>query len=778
MPRSLTSSEVGIPKFPINFQDLESDDFSTLSFFDLSSHSRAKQSIDFGLKMRSMGGHVFVIGGDRSGRLTATVDYLREYVKVFPPASDWVYLNNFAFPHRPIPFRLPNGQGFKLKSKMADFIEGVYEIFHKTFTNSNFVRQLNSLTHDLENDVRQEIEKVQEFAHKRGLHIESSTDEVIIHHLDENERTSKRIKTKKKPFNPKDVQAIRDELSKITIAANIRSRELHIKLVELQRVEAQRVLEPLIQPIIEEFSPYLESWLQDLATDIVTHVNDFLSDGGLDEEVANRYSVNLLVDNRHADYPNVILEPNPTYERLFGSIKYRSGRSGYETDFTLIRAGNIHRANGGILVLRAEGLANNPEVWAALKVALRDRVIRIEEHHRENAMPMLDAPEPQSIPLDLQVFIIGAPTWYYNFLYNDPEFKTYFKIKADIDPDLPATDENIRVYSRLLQQFALKDNKKRIEVEAIQYLLGYSSRWIQNRERLSARFELISDILSEACVFANEDKSELIRFEDVRSALYNRRLRNSSNEDRAHRDIESGLILIDTQGKCVGQVNGLSVLSSGDHQYGIPNRITARTYAGEEGVINIERLIEMGGPIQQKGVLILDGFLNGTFAQNYPVSCNCSITFEQSYNEVEGDSASLAELLAILSSLSGIKLRQDIAVTGSVNQYGAVQAVGGINHKIEGFFRLCHHRGLTGNQGVIIPQSNINNTVLRDEVTEAIRNKQFHIWAVDTVEEAIELLSGISAGKPDKKGHYPKQTVYGAVSRQLDRYQKAINEKY
>ncbi len=769
MIKPLSATEVGIPKFPINSHDLTDSDFTVTTYFDLSSHNRAKQSIDFGLKMRQMGSHVFVIGGDRSGRLTATVDYLREYIKQFPPSPDWVYLNNFASPHRPIPFRLPTGIGHKLKCSMEDFMDGVFEVFHKTFTNPAFVKQINAFTAALENEVRQEIEKVQEFAQGKGLYIESNSDDFTIHSMSDGEGKSK----KKPSFNPEDIQTIRDQLGAITAAANIRGRELNVKLTELQRLEADRVLQPLIKPLFEEFSPYIDAWLHDLAQDILDHVDDFLNDNRM-EELRNRYAVNLLVDNRNTENPNVIVEPNPTYESLFGSIKYRSGRTGYETDFTLIRAGNLHRANGGILVLRAEALANNPEVWFALKAALRDRVIRIEEHHRENAMPMLDAPEPRSIPLDVQIFIIGAPIWYYNFLYHDPEFKNYFKIKADIDPDLPATTANVSVYTKLIRQFALKDNKKDIEAEAIQYLLGYSSRWIEHRGRLSARFELISDILNESSVLANEAKSEIIRFEDVRSALHNRRMRNSGLEDRSHRDIESGLILISTEGETTGQVNGLTVLTNGDHQYGLPSRITARTYAGEEGVINIERLIEMGGPIQQKGVLILDGYLKGMFAQKHPVSCNCSITFEQSYGEVEGDSASLAELVAILSALSDLPIRQDVAVTGSVNQYGIVQAVGGINHKIEGFYRLCLHRGLTGRQGVIIPKSNVDNVILRDDVTSAIYSKMFHVWAVSTVEEALEILTGLSAGKINEKGRYPKRTVFGAVQRKLIEYQKVL----
>jgi predicted ATP-dependent protease len=769
--RQLKFEEVGLPQFAINPEDLAGNNFTGLTYFDLSSHCKAKQSIDFGLKMRHAGSNVFVVGGDRSGRLTATVEYLQEYIKQFPPESDWLYLNNFSSTHRPIPYRMPAGKGYDLKVALGELVEAIYDIFNKTFSNPAFISQINAFSTALENEVRKEIDKVQEFARDHGLRIESSEEEFTVHPLSKTGGGGEELS-----YTSNDLQEIRDQLAQITAMAHFKGRELHQKIQELKRLESERILFPLMKPIIEVFSPFIADWLHSLAEDILEHVDDFLIEGGLPQEIENRYAVNLLVDNRNMDHPNVIVEPNPTYENLFGSIKYRSSQAGYVTDFTLIRPGSLHQANGGILILRAESLASNPDVWVALKAALRDRSIRIEERHRENAMPILDAPEPKSIPLNVQIFMIGAPIWYYSFFYNDPEFKTYFKIKAEIEPDLPATPQNISVYTKLIRQFALQNNKKDIEAEAIQYLIGYSSRWIQYRKRLSARFELISDILSEASILASEGKSEVIRHEDVRGALYNRRLRNCGLEDRAHQDIESGLILIDTEGSVIGQVNGLSVLMTGDHQYGLPNRITARTYAGEEGIVNIERLTEMGGPIQQKGALILDGYLKGKFAQQQPVSCTCSLTFEQSYGEIEGDSASLAELVAILSSLASVSVRQDIAVTGSINQFGLVQAVGGVNHKIEGFYRLCLHRGLTGKQGVIIPNSNRDHIVLRDDVSEAIARNKFHIWSVATIEEALELLTSMPAGEADSKGNYPRGTIFAAIGEQLKVYQKALQK--
>jgi predicted ATP-dependent protease len=412
-----------------------------------------------------------------------------------------------------------------------------------------------------------------------------------------------------------------------------------------------------------------------------------------------------------------------------------------------------------------------------LKSTLRDNKIRIEEPQREHTLPLLDAPEPKAIPLDVQVIIIGAPRWYYPFFFIDPEFKSYFKVKIDIDPDLPVTLENLKTYAHLIQQTAIHHPGLKVDRNAVEYLTGYSARWAGHREKISARFELIADILVEAATFSKERKSTSISLKDMKDALKARRRRNNRLEDRSYEEIIQNQVLIDTQGEAIGQVNGLAVLTTGDHAYGIPSRITAQTYAGELGVINIERLAELGGPLQQKSALILDGFLNGIFAQKFPVSCSCSITFEQSYGGIEGDSASLAELVAILSSLGRIPLRQDIAVTGSINQFGQMQVVGGVNYKIEGFYQVCKQRGLTGTQGVILPAANAQNLTLHDEVVEDIAANKFFVWPVNTVQEALELLTGKAAGKMEESGAFTKDSVFEAVSQQLEKYHHILSKR-
>jgi predicted ATP-dependent protease len=538
------------------------------------------------------------------------------------------------------------------------------------------------------------------------------------------------------------------------VTVTLASQKIQKKGDELKRNLAQKSISPLIHKFQEEFSTYLGTWIDDLKSHILKHIDDFTEQE--DEESKSSialdewYAVNLFVHHDNTLSSKVHLEPNPVYENLFGSIKYRTNANGsVETNFTMIRPGALHLANGGMLILRADALANNPDAWEALKGALRDKVIRIEERVRDSSLPLLDAPQPKDIPLDVQVFLVASPYWYYNFFFNDPDFRTYFKVKAEIDPDLPATPHNVYVYKNLIHKNAKEKTGIDITEKAVDYLMGHSARWVGHRERLSARFELIFDILMEAGVLTEHD---YICEDTIRKVLKNRRLRNARLEEVSLEDILSKQVLIDTRGTVVGQVNGLTVLNTGDHEYGMPSRITARTYAGDEGVVNIERLTDMGGPIQQKGMLIIEGFLKGLFAQNFPLSCACSLTFEQNYGGVEGDSASMAEVVAIVSSLSGFPVRQDMAITGSMNQFGAAQSVGGIHFKVEGFHAVCQKNGLTGTQGVILPQWNEVHLTLRENVVADIEGGKFFIWTVQSVFEAMELMLEKPCGIPLENG--------------------------
>jgi predicted ATP-dependent protease len=387
---------------------------------------------------------------------------------------------------------------------------------------------------------------------------------------------------------------------------------------------------------------------------------------------------------------------------------------------------------------------------------------------------MAGAPKPKPIPLDIKVVIVGAPHWYYTFFALDPDFRTHFRIKADIDPDIDADADNLATYRALIRASSKRLADRDCDDGAVDALLGQSARWAERRDRLTARFEMVEDVLSEAAVLAGEDGDSCLTAGHVEAALEARRQRNSRLEDRAQEEIGLGTLMIDTDGAAVGQINGLTVRSMGDHDFGLPARVTAQTYAGERGILNIERDTALGGPIQQKGVLVLEGFLKGRFAQRFPLSFSASITFEQSYAGIEGDSASLAELIAILSSLAGVPIRQDVAITGSVNQFGRAQAIGGANEKIEGFFRTCAQAGLTGSQGVIVPAANARNLTLRPIVADAVAAGHFNVWTVADVESAGELLTGLSPGAADADGAYPPESLFGRVMARLEAYDRAL----
>ena len=448
------------------------------------------------------------------------------------------------------------------------------------------------------------------------------------------------------------------------------------------------------------------------------------------------------------------------------------------TDFTMIRAGSMHRANGGMLVLRAEALARNPTSWEFLKGALRDGEIRIEEPHRAGSVPLAGAPRPKAIALDIKVVIVGAPRWYYTFFSIDPDFQTYFKVKADIDADMDATPDNLASYAALIRTIAHDHRQVSCDDAAVQRLLGMAARWAEHREKLTARFEILEDVVTEAAEIVHEQGGDVVTEAIVIQASEHRRRRNARVEDRMQQSISEGTVMIDTSGEAVGQINALTVRDLGDHAFGGPSRVTARASVGRLGVINVERQVALGGPIQQKGVMVLQGYLAGCFAKRFPLSFNCSITFEQNYGGVEGDSASMAELVAVLSDLSGAPLRQDIAITGSVNQHGESQAIGGAHHKIEGFFRSCVEQdGLTGHQGVVIPAVNEKNLILRDEVAAAVAGGEFHIWGVANIDDAVALFTGLDAGQPDDAGDYPPNSVYGRVMARLAEYDAILFER-
>ncbi len=778
--RSIPGEDLGLPRFAVP-APVEG---KTVYPFDFSSHRRAGQALKFALSISDPGFNVFVLGENRSGRMTATLNYLVSKAATRPAADDWVYLFNFRRPHKPKPYRLARGVGRHLRDRLAALIPSLRQQLHAAFEDPRYTARLRGAGAKLRERLELAYAELEEHARQQGLKIQRTEQGVGIIAVDAegNPRPWEGLSAEEQQKLTNAAHDIGERMRAIGAEAQKAEQQAGGVVMDIRRDIADGIIDGPMAQLESEFGHHagLRRWLIEMREDILEHLDRFLAEvpaGGRDV-AAERYAVNLIVDNTDNPHMPVVLEPNPTFQRLFGAIEYRAVSGALETDFRMIRGGALHRANGGILVLRAEAVAREPGVWEALKGAIRDGEVRIEEPQRTNVPALVESLAPKPIPLTVKVVLIGAPRWYYAYYSVDPNFLDYFKIKADIDPDMDATPENLAVYAQLLREASVKHAKgATLEDDAVAYLLGQAARWADARDKLTSKFEMLEDVLAEAGALRPAGNGGTIGADLIRQALAERRRRNARVEDRSQETIRKRIINIATDGAALGQVNALTVLDMGDHSFGLPSRVSASVYVGRLGVINIERMTEMGGPIQQKGVLIIEGFLNGRFAQRFPLSFAASITFEQNYGGVEGDSASMAELCAIVSALSGLKLRQDIAITGSMDQLGNAQVIGGANFKIEGFFRACKERGLTGRQGVIVPQANERNLTLRDEVVEAVRAGQFHIWSVATVDEAVALFTGVPVGELDDKGDYPPDSVYGRCMARLTAFDRILTER-
>lgn len=783
----LDAAAVGLPSF-----DLPTipDDGAPVDVFRLSSHARARDALDFGLKSRDTGFNIFVVGENRSGRMTTTLNYLRSHFKDGTKPNDWVYLNNFRHPSEPIAVHLPAGVGRSFRDAMADLIPNIRQALSVAFAREEYRQRIRQEEDAMRGAIRTRIEAIRGEAEAAGLSLVQAPQGMAVMLLDEKgqPRDAHELPDTERQAVEAAAKQASEKLAEVNREAARRQAEFNRRMREFSREVAASAISDLLDAFAGGFAEHqaLNRWLVAFRVDILENLSLFSRPAGGAEDTPDRpmpspeerYAVNLFVDNGDLDQPPVIVEANPTYANLFGRIEYRQVGGMLQTDFSLVRPGALHRANGGILVLRAEAIAAALDSWAQLKGALRDREIKVEELHRVGGVPIAGAPQPQPIPLDVKVMIVGAPDWYYAFFSIDPEFQTYFKVKAEIDPDMHATPDNLSCYARLIQHFAQEHAGAPCEGDAVRHLLGYASRLAADREKLSARFELIEDIVSEAVIEGGGGRGQPVTRDAVVAARRNRRNRNARIEDRTQEAITRGTVMIDTVGEVVGQINGLTVRDLGDHSFGAPARVTARTSIGRRGVTNIERETLLGGPIQQKGAMVIQGFLAGLFAQRQPMSFNASITFEQSYGGVEGDSASLAELLAILSDLSGVPLRQDLAVTGSVNQLGEVQAIGGLTQKAEGFYRTCLAAGgLTGDQGVVCPAANAVHLVLDEEPAKAVADGSFHIYAVDDIAAALELFTGQQAGTVDADGAYSPDSIYGRIAARLVEFDRILDER-
>lgn len=537
----------------------------------------------------------------------------------------------------------------------------------------------------------------------------------------------------------------------------------------------------------EKYKDFLEvvKYIENVKNDLLENLAQFLKEPEaptpfqflwMKELPFRRYEVNVIVDNSELKGAPVVVELNPTYQNLFGRMEKEAQFGVLTTDFTMIRGGSLHKANGGYLVLRVEVLLQNPLSWDSLKRALTSRKVAVEEPGERLGFISIKGLKPEPIPLNVKVILIGNPLLYQMLYIYDMDFLELFKVKADFDTIMNRTEENMRKYAAFVCAFCRKENLRHLDASAVAKVVEYSSRIAEDQEKLSTRFAEIADIIREANFYATQENAKNVTADHVKKAIEEKVYRSNLIQDKIKDMIKRNFLLIDTEGEAVGQVNGLSVIGLGDFAFGRPSRVTASIGMGKEGIIDIEREARLGGPIHTKGVMILSGYLAEKYAQDKPLSLSARLVFEQSYEEIEGDSASSTELYAILSALSGLPIKQNIAVTGSVNQKGEIQAIGGVNEKIEGFYEVCKAKGLTGKQGVLIPESNVQNLMLKEEIIDAVKAGKFHIYSVKTIEEGIEILTGVEAGSRRSDRTFEEKTVNYLVNERLKEIAERLRE--
>jgi len=754
---------------------------------------RAVRALKFGLGIKDRGFNIYVAGYPGTGRTTAVKNFLEDVARAKPVPSDWCYVNNFSNEYGPKAIELPAGRGKDFHKDMKSLVENARSALAKAFESEDYATKREATIEGLENQRKELTNQLNAEAQKEGFIIQSTRIGLLLIPV-----------IKGKPVSDQELMAlppkIREEIQKKRehLETDLRNamrqfvdmdRKIHEELDKVNRQVALYAIGQLVGDIAEKYKDMADvtAYLKDVQNDVLDNLSVFIRSP---EEAAQtpfqlpwakeapfkKYEVNVVVDNADVKGAPVVMESNPTYQNLFGRVEKEAQFGALVTDFTMIRAGSLHRANNGYLILPVEELLRKPFSYEGLKRALKSQHINIEELEEHMGFLTTKSLKPEPIPLSVKVVLIGDPYLYQQLYILDMEFSQLFKVKADFDTTMDRTNENVERYAAFVCMLCNKENLKHLESSGLAKLIEYSSRLAEDQEKLSTKFADVADVIREANFYASEKNSSLISDEHVKKAIEEKVYRSKLIQEKIQEMIKRGVLLIETDAEQVGQVNGLSVTGLGDFEFGTPSRVTASAGLGREGVIDIEREAKMGGPIHTKGVLILSGYLNERYAQDKPLSLSARLVFEQSYGGVEGDSASSTELYAILSALSGLPIKQNLAVTGSVNQKGEVQAIGGVNEKIEGFFEVCKAKGFTSKQGVMIPESNVQNLMLKEEIVEAVKNQKFHIYAVKTIDEGIELLTGVKAGTRQKDGTFEIGTVNYKIDQRLREMVEKLKE--
>jgi predicted ATP-dependent protease len=743
---------------------------------------RAVKALQFGLRIRKKGFNIYIAGMPGTGRRSAAVDFVKDLAKDMPVPPDWVYVYNFQEASKPNALSLPAGKGKEFKDDVERLVSGVPAALRNAFESDEYAKKRQTTMKAIEEERDEFTNNINRMTAEAGFQIQQTPIGMVLMPLvDDKPLTTEEFNQlsagAKERYRVKQAE-LQAKLQK----PFVQFRELEEKaekMVEgLNREVALYVLGPMLSIIKEKYGANNEviGYIDDVMKDILDNLDKFLAPVNKEQipffmEAPNpmaNYKVNLIVDNSQQKGAPVEIELNPSYYKLFGAIEKEARFGALVTNYTMIRGGSLHKANGGFIMMPVEGLFTDPSIWISLKQTISTEKLEIEEKEARLGFIATKSLQPEAIPFDTKIVIIGDPR-VYDILYTaDKDFKELFKIKADFDTSMERNDDNIKLFVTQICTLCAKEKLLPVDSGGLAAIIEYSSRLASDQNKLSTQFSIISDMVREADFYAKEDKSEVISKAHVLRQLEEKLYRSNMIQDKLREFIAKGIILIDTAEQAVGQVNGLAVLATGDFAFGNPSRITASIAVGREGVIDIERQAEMSGPSHTKGVLILSGYLNDTYAREKPLSLSARLVFEQNYGGVDGDSASSTELYSLLSALAGVPIKQYIAVTGSVNQKGDVQAIGGVNEKIEGFFEICKARGLTGKHGCMIPSSNVQHLMLKDEVITAIKDEKFHIWPVSTISEGIEVLTDMPAGQRNADGTFKKDTVNSLVQKRLD----------
>ena len=745
---------------------------------------RAVRALKFGLGIKNHGFNVYVAGYPGTGRKTAVKNFVEAQAKTQPVPPDWCYVNNFGNQYEPKAIKLPAGKGKEFREDLKNFIENVKNALPKAFESDDYIARRESTIKELENQRKQLIDEISGKAQREGFVIQTTPIGILLipvldgKPLSEEEMLALPQKTKDKINEKREMleTQFRNTMRQLIDM----ERKIHEALKKLNKEVALYALGNQMESLKEKYqvNSDVTTYLKEVENDILDNLQQFIRRGESDqqfpfpmpwmkEEPYKKYEVNLIIDNSNAMGAPVVVETNPTYHNLLGRTEKEAQFGALTTDFSMIRGGAIHKANGGYLIVPVEDLLRNPFSYDGLKRDIRDEKMSIEEPEERYGFISVKTLKPQPIPLTAKVILIGTPYLYQMMFSLDPDFQALFKIKAEFDTTMPRTDEKVQQYAAFVCGLCDKEGLKHLDGSGLAKIVEYSSRIIEDQYKLSTQFNSIADIIRESNYYADQDNLEFITGTHVKKAIEEKIYRSKLIQEKIQEMITRGFFLIDTVEQKVGQVNGLSVMGLGDFAFGMPSRVTVSIGLGREGVMDIEREAKMGGPIHTKGVLILSGYINDKYARDKPLSLSARLVFEQNYEGIEGDSASSTELYSILSALSGLPIKQNIAVTGSVNQKGEVQAIGGVNEKIEGFFEVCKAKGLTGVQGVMIPESNVQNLMLKEEVIDAVKAGQFKVYSVKTIDDGIEVLTGTKAGEHRADGTYEEGTVNYLVVKQL-----------